>query len=85
MKAVIFDEFGPPSMLQLKTDVPVPVRKPGEVLVKIISTSVNPIDYKTRKGEVPRAFVKRPKVNSPLTVYFHSPSPSFSPVILYFF
>lgn len=32
-------------------DVPMPKAGPGEVLVKVIATSVNPTDWKTRKGE----------------------------------
>ena len=64
MKAVVFDTFGPPSVLRVAPDHPRPLRKSGEVLVEITSTSVNPIDYKTRKGEIPRALVKLPNVRS---------------------
>jgi len=63
MKAVIFREFGPPSVLSLVTDQPKPVRKAGEVLVEVAATSVNPVDWKTRKGDVPRFMVKLPKVS----------------------
>jgi NADPH:quinone reductase-like Zn-dependent oxidoreductase len=33
-------------------EVPIPVAGAGEVLVKLSSTSVNPIDYKIRRGEM---------------------------------
>jgi len=62
MEAVLFESFGPPSVLKLVTDHPRPERKAGEVLVRNIATSVNPIDYKTRKGDIPRFMVKLPKI-----------------------
>jgi NADPH:quinone reductase-like Zn-dependent oxidoreductase len=33
-------------------DVPIPVAAAGEVLVKLIATSINPIDYKVRRGDM---------------------------------
>jgi NADPH:quinone reductase-like Zn-dependent oxidoreductase len=62
MKAVIIDRFGPPDVLRVVTDHPKPTRKPGEVLVSIGATSVNPVDFKTRRGEVPRFLVSLPNV-----------------------
>ena len=67
MKGVIFEQFGPPEVLKVKTDLPKPVRKPGQCLVQIAATSVNPIDWKTRKGELPRFMVKLPNVCSSLS------------------
>jgi len=52
MKAVIYKSFGPPDVLKL-VNHPLPQRSAGEVLVKIKSTSVNPVDYKIRKGSIP--------------------------------
>ena len=52
MKAIIFEKFGPPSVLQLVTEHPKPVRKAGELLVEVAATSINPVDFKTRKGVV---------------------------------
>ena len=62
MKAVVCPQFGGPEVLKVVLDHPKPTRQPGEVLVKIDATSVNPIDFKTRKGEMPRFLVKLPKV-----------------------
>jgi NADPH2:quinone reductase len=63
MRAVVFERFGPPAeVLQLRADVPPPARKPGECLIRVAATSVNAIDWKTRKGEVPRFAVKFPNV-----------------------
>ena len=49
MKAVVYQKFGPPHVLQL-VEHPLPMRSVGQVLVKIKSTSVNPVDYKIRNG-----------------------------------
>jgi NADPH:quinone reductase-like Zn-dependent oxidoreductase len=50
MKAIILNEFGPVSNLQL-TDLPQPQLKNDEVLVKVSSISINPVDIKTREGK----------------------------------
>lgn len=52
MKAQIIDQFGDPSVFNLK-DIAVPEIKPGHVLIKVVATSVNPIDCKIRSGAVP--------------------------------
>jgi len=49
MKAVILNEPGGAEKLTL-TELPVPVPQAGEVLVKVESVSINPVDIKTRKG-----------------------------------
>lgn len=49
MKAIVLHEYGGPSKLKLE-DVPDPVPGPGEVLVRLTATSVNPVDYKIRSG-----------------------------------
>src|ERR1700748_2174879 len=49
MKAVVLHEYGGPDKLKYE-EVPDPVPKAGEVLVRVASPSVNPIDYKMRSG-----------------------------------
>jgi len=49
MKAVLLRGYGGVDQLEYG-DAPDPVPQAGEVLVKLISTSVNPIDYKVREG-----------------------------------
>ena len=49
MKAVVVHEYGGPEVLKFE-DYPDPVPGPGEVLVRVAATSVNPIDYKRRAG-----------------------------------
>jgi NADPH:quinone reductase-like Zn-dependent oxidoreductase len=49
MKAVVVHQYGGPEVLKFE-DYPDPVAGPGEVLVQVAATSVNPIDYKRRAG-----------------------------------
>jgi len=49
MKAVVVREYGGPEVLKFE-EYPDPVPVPGEVLVRVAATSVNPIDYKRRAG-----------------------------------
>src|SRR5580658_8798274 len=49
MKAVRFDEYGDIEVLRV-ADVPVPEPAPGEVLVKVKATSINPGEAKIREG-----------------------------------
>ncbi|MCP4725909.1 MAG: NADP-dependent oxidoreductase [bacterium] len=49
MQTVQVTEFGAPSVLKC-FDIPVPVPGNDEVLVKINSAGINPIDWKTRRG-----------------------------------
>lgn len=50
MKAIILNEFGPVSNLRL-ADLPVPQINDDEVLVKVNSISINPVDFKSRLGK----------------------------------
>lgn len=50
MKAVQINRFGDRSVLVLKDDVDVPTPAKNEVLIKVKSASVNPVDWKIREG-----------------------------------
>src|ERR1700733_1083391 len=49
MKAIVVHEYGGPDVLKFE-DYPDPVAGPGEVLVRVAASSVNPIDLKQRAG-----------------------------------
>ena len=49
MKAITYTEYGDPSVLTL-TDVDDPKVGPGEVLIRVRSASVNPVDWKVVAG-----------------------------------
>ena len=53
MKAVYFEQFGGPDVLEYG-DVPDPVAAPGEVVVDVAAASVNAADWKFRGGEYAR-------------------------------
>jgi NADPH:quinone reductase-like Zn-dependent oxidoreductase len=49
MKAIVIHGYGSPDVLKYE-DYPEPVPGPGEVLVKVAASSVNPFDFKVRSG-----------------------------------
>jgi NADPH:quinone reductase-like Zn-dependent oxidoreductase len=49
MKAITYDRYGDPEVLTL-TDLPEPKVGPDEVLVRVRSASVNPVDWKVMAG-----------------------------------
>jgi NADPH:quinone reductase-like Zn-dependent oxidoreductase len=51
MKALVAREYGPASVLKLET-LPIPSPGPGQVRVKVVASSINPLDIKMRSGEV---------------------------------
>jgi NADPH:quinone reductase-like Zn-dependent oxidoreductase len=51
MKAVLLHGYGSVDQLAYE-EVPTPVAAAGRVLVKLTSTSINPIDYKIRRGDM---------------------------------
>ncbi|MDR0229828.1 MAG: zinc-dependent alcohol dehydrogenase family protein [Flavobacteriaceae bacterium] len=50
MKAAILEEFGPVTNFIVK-EVPITKPKFKEVLVKVLATSINPLDYQVRRGD----------------------------------
>tara|TARA_R110002049_G_scaffold50370_3_gene143131 strand:+ start:178990 stop:179988 length:999 start_codon:yes stop_codon:yes gene_type:complete len=51
MRAVVFDDYGDADVLRL-VERPTPKRKAGELLIEVHASSVNPIDYRLRSGEM---------------------------------
>lgn len=51
MQAQIITQFGDPSVFQL-TEIAKPILQAGQVLIKVLATSVNQIDCKIRSGAV---------------------------------
>jgi NADPH:quinone reductase-like Zn-dependent oxidoreductase len=49
MKAMVIYKYGGPEELKYE-DMPEPVMNPDDVLIRVYSTSVNPIDWKVRQG-----------------------------------
>ncbi|MFL9846042.1 NAD(P)-dependent alcohol dehydrogenase [Flavobacterium rhizosphaerae] len=51
MKAIVYNQFGSTDVLQT-VEQPKPAIQKGEVLVKIKAFSINPMDWKIRKGQM---------------------------------
>jgi len=71
MKAIVYTEFGPPDVLQLK-EVAKPIPKDNEVLVKVYATPVNYGDIVARdfKNISPRKFTMPFPLWLPTRMYF---------------
>ncbi|NWI18119.1 QOR oxidoreductase, partial [Crypturellus soui] len=54
MRAVRVFEFGGPEVLKLQTDVPIPVPKENQVLIKVRACGVNPVETYIRSGTYAR-------------------------------
>lgn len=55
MKAAVLHEYGPASKLKYE-DFADPKPGPGEVLVRVLAASINPVDWKMRSGEARERF-----------------------------
>ncbi len=55
MKAAVIDEFGPPSVLQIR-DIETPSIGPDQILIEVHAAGVNPIDWKIRDGQMAMRF-----------------------------
>ncbi len=51
MKAIQIHEYGAPDVLRY-TDVPIPTVNDDDVLIRVVGTSVNPVDWKIRAGHM---------------------------------
>jgi NADPH:quinone reductase len=59
MRAAVLTEFGAPLEL---TELEFPTPGPGEVLVRVLASAVNPLDTKIRRGLAPHAKMEPPAV-----------------------
>jgi len=67
LQNLLFNLFSPPSLpptlpSQLVTDAPRPSPKPNEVLVRVVAASINPIDFKLKRGDLGKFFTKTPSI-----------------------
>lgn len=49
MKAIVFDRYGGPEVLELR-EMPQPALRANDVLIEVHAASVNPVDWKIRSG-----------------------------------
>jgi NADPH:quinone reductase len=54
VRAASYDRYGPAAEVLVVRDVERPVPGPGEVLLKVALSGVNPTDWKSRSGATPR-------------------------------
>ena len=74
MKAIVYEEFGSPDVLNLK-DVVKPVPEDNEILVKIHATTVTAGDCEMRRLELPLMF------SLPMRIYAGFKAPTRIPIL----
>ena len=52
MRALVLTRYGGSDATELRDDVPVPTAGPREVLVRVRAAGLNPVDFKTRRGDL---------------------------------
>ncbi|NNL35345.1 MAG: NADPH:quinone reductase [Silicimonas sp.] len=62
MRAVWYERFGPADEVLTVGEMPDPVPGPGEVLVRVKASGVNPSDVKLRAGARPGAVMQYPRI-----------------------
>ena len=60
MKALIYNSFGSPGVLEWGAELYKPITSPNHVLVRVIAGSVNPKDVMLRKGKFSRTLARSP-------------------------
>ncbi len=51
MQAMVYNDYGDASVLHL-AEIPAPTRLPGQILIEMYASSVNPVDHRLRSGEL---------------------------------
>ncbi len=52
MKAIVINQYGGSEVLEYKEDIPVPKCGANQVLISVKASSINPLDWKTRAGDL---------------------------------
>jgi NADPH:quinone reductase len=54
VKAALYERYGPAAEVLRVAEVERPSPRPGEVLVRVVVSAINPTDFKSRSGATPR-------------------------------